>query len=53
MARRWHLLIPFLIISLLVDLMAHSSTAQRLLKKIGAVRKDFAELKCLQSAGHG
>ncbi|MCE4055181.1 DUF6279 family lipoprotein [Pseudomonas sp. Au-Pse12] len=41
--------------SLLVDLMAHSSPAQRqrLLKKIDAVRKDFAELKCLQSAGQG
>ncbi|MCJ7957700.1 MAG: DUF6279 family lipoprotein [Pseudomonas sp.] len=41
--------------SLLVDLMAQSSQAQRqrLLKKIGGVRKDFAELKCLQSARQG
>lgn len=38
--------------SLLVDMMALSSPAQRqrLLKKINAVRKDFAELKCLQRA---
>lgn len=41
--------------SLLVDLMAQSTPAQRqrLLKKIDAVRKDFAELKCLQNARQG
>ncbi|MDT3419153.1 hypothetical protein QF008_000884 [Pseudomonas protegens] len=41
--------------SLLVDLMAQSTPAQRqrLLKKIDGVRKDFAELKCLQNARQG
>ncbi|POA89707.1 hypothetical protein SAMN03159355_03747 [Pseudomonas sp. NFPP10] len=41
--------------SLLVDLMAQSAPAQRqrLLKKIDGVRKDFAELKCLQNARQG
>ncbi|MEY9333309.1 hypothetical protein ABH911_003620 [Pseudomonas protegens] len=41
--------------SLLVDLMAQSTPAQRqrLLKKIDGMRKDFAELKCLQNARQG